>query len=394
MRQYKADIIASLTSDAAFRADVVSGMNRDSLAEKYRRGGGIISAARKLVLSNAQPVSDDAPYSVPQPQTMQFKPIQIGAATFDNLGNNAPRTSSNGLAVTANYTPPVYESLKHGAYTYSQFENESAEYLQRRTDNPPDVVEYTIKTDRPIAFVNLSDLHLGAKGTDHRRAREDALLITNTPGVFAAFGGDGIDNFIKIQAAMINADSTPEEQYAALDYWLSLFNGGAGNGGSMLGGVSGNHDYWTKQLGGIDYLRQLFAKNNIPYYAHRMRIQLRVNDNVYRIEIRHTYPFKSRLNQSNQLQRMYDLSDWQWDIGGVGHTHDGPFIVPFMRHGLERWGMIAGSYKGVDSHSEQWGYNAAMPNSPMMILGHEERSIRGVNDLRAGLDVLKALRAQ
>src|SRR5690606_18261354 len=65
---------------------------------------------------------------------------------------------------------------------------------------------------------------------------EDARLIQKTPGMYAVFGGDGVDNFIKHQSAMVAKTSNPEEEYAALYWFLSQMRG------SLLAGVSGNHD--------------------------------------------------------------------------------------------------------------------------------------------------------
>lgn len=384
----------ALLENPDFRDDVLSGMNLEPLRRKY--GGmrsAVIVARNTIKIGNVVEANRHLEEAVAQTyQTTSMKPPvieDIGAVSVARPGKSRKAAADS---VEIEYAPPPFDAMVYGEKMFGKFEEESHEYLTGRRESPPDIVRYRIKADGPIAFVNFSDLHLGAKGCDHRKAREDAELVRETPGCYASFGGDGVDNFIKIQAAMINADSTPEEQYAAFQYWLSLFGGGVKAGGKLLGGVSGNHDYWTKQLGGIDYLRRIFAEQKLVYYPHRLRIVLMVNDVEYRIELRHTYPYKSTLNQSNQLQRMYDLTTWQWHIGCVGHTHDGPFIVPFQRHGVERWGCIAGSYKGVDSHAEFWGYNPAFPNSPMFILNHEHYDITGINDLRKGIETLTAMR--
>jgi hypothetical protein len=280
----------------------------------------------------------------------------------------------------------VEDPVEAGRRAFAAMEEESAAYLREKEEHPSDLVVIEIETPAPVLIASLGDIHMGHKGTDHRRARQDAELIARTPGAFALFGGDGLDNFIKHQSALVNKGSEPESEYAAFEYWLSLF------GEKMLAGVTGNHDFWTKNLAGVDYLRQIFRRRQIAYAKHRLRLVLRVNGIEYRVEVRHNYRFKSSINLSNQFQRMWEKSDWLWDIGLLHHTHDGSFVVPFERHGVERWGGQAGSYKTDDSHSQQWGFNDARATTPAFILDHRRRDITAINDLRKGLAHLSALR--
>ncbi|HEX8385477.1 MAG TPA: hypothetical protein VF576_04795, partial [Rubricoccaceae bacterium] len=341
----------------------------------------------------------------PRLAPVEGPPFDAGA--FDRLGDPhaygaappAPAAHAEGPSPTRvrlvegplNEDPAV-----SGADAFAAFETASTRHLGKR----PGVYGYTrvdIETDRPVALTNLSDLHLGNKGTDHRAARADAELVRDTDGLYAVFGGDGVDNFVKHASAMVSSTSNPQQEYAALEWYLSLM------GGKLLGGITGNHDYWTAGFSGVDYLRDLFRRlgtggQPVAYGRHTLRLDLHLHspdgsDVAYRVELRHTYRFKSSLNLSNQLQRMYDFSDWQWDVGMVGHTHDGPFCVPFQRHGSERWGLLAGSYKVADDHSRQWGYGDATPSSPVVILHPGTRRVECVNDLRTGAARLDAIRA-
>src|SRR5260221_3828720 len=54
----------------------------------------------------------------------------------------------------------------------------------------------TIETDEPIAICFPSDWHIGSVGTDLERLRDDCQLIASHPRLFAAIGGDPVDNFI------------------------------------------------------------------------------------------------------------------------------------------------------------------------------------------------------
>lgn len=296
------------------------------------------------------------------------------------------RGPAPGVQVEVSPAREPVDPLRLGERIFERLARDSDEHLAHERDR--DLLRVRIRTAAPIALINMSDLHLGARGTDHRRAREDAEAIAQAEGAFAVFGGDGVDNFVKYASAMINATSTPEEQYAALEYYITLFDG------KLLAGVSGNHEQWTKGFAGIDYLQSLFRRAGIFYSPHRVRMEMEVGEVTYRVELRHTFRYKSSINLSNQFNRMWEKSDWEWDIGMLGHTHDGPFVVPLPRHGRERWGVLAGSYKVLDNHGRQWGYPDAVPESPVMIMAPDRYSINGFTSLREGLMYLRAIRAE
>lgn len=328
--------------------------------------------------------------------TVPIAPDRIGRlARLATMTANAPARSA-GTSVTLLASPVVKDLHAVGQEEYAHFTERSTAYLQGRRTNPHDYVKYRVHAQQPVLITNFSDLHLGAEGTDHDKAERDAKLVGGTPGAFAVFGGDGTDNFIKIQSAMIESTSSPAQQYAALGYWMDcagfIDKPDGTKQSKILAGITGNHEYWTRNTAGLDFLRQMFRERGIAYTPHRLRLSFCVNDYEYRIELRHKYRFKSSLNLSNSLQRMFDFSDWDFDIGLHGHTHDGPGIYPFHRHGKWRWGGLSGSYKVADAYGESEGFNAALPHSPAFILYHDRFKIVPFQDLETGIEFLNAIR--
>lgn len=279
--------------------------------------------------------------------------------------------------------PALTDFHTNGKYEFDRMKEDARRAHDIRVENPPDLVEYRIPTDKPVLITHFADLHFGNEGVDYTSAEKDARLVASCPNAFAFFGGDGIDNFVKHIAAIISAGSTPKQQVAALGYWLTLC--------PFLGGVGGNHEHWSTAIAGIEPLRQLFRERGIVYSPYRLRVILHVGSITYRIELRHNYRFKSSINLGNQFHRMWEMSDWEHDIGMLGHTHDGPYVEPFIRHSKERWGSLSGSYKVVDSHSEQWGFNHAVPHSPCFILSPDKYEIIGLNSLQRGVQVLNGI---
>ncbi len=314
--------------------------------------------------------------------TVRTKPETIPARRF----TEEDFLNGEQLPDSGDYSPPFVDPVEYGKSLYEEAMAKSDKDLAFRRANPHDLCIRKIHTDAPILITNLSDLHLENRFCDRRRALEDIRLVRDTEGAFGLFGGDGIDNFIKHAAAMISTEKTPAQAFAMLEYYLNE------GGGKVIGGISGNHEYWTKQFAGIDQLTSIMGRLKIAYSPHRLRVILKINGLEYHIELRHSYRFKSSINLSNQFLRMWEHSDWEWDIGLVGHTHDGPYVVPFTRHSKERWGGLTGSYKVFDDHGEQWGFNAAYPSSPGFILWPAHKEIVAFKDLRRGIATLKAIR--
>ena len=138
-------------------------------------------------------------------------------------------------------------------------------------------------------FVFIGDLHLGDKGTDHERARQDAELIAKTPNCYAMLNGDYVDNFIKtkIISAIVNKDISPSEEFELLERYLEFLNG------SAVLAISGNHDSWQKELCGIDHFKTAFLKQDVLYARDEFRLNACIGKQMYKIGMRHKYKYNS-----------------------------------------------------------------------------------------------------
>ncbi len=229
----------------------------------------------------------------------------------------------------------------------------------------------------PIAISVISDQHIAPNtACDFVRMKEDAELIRNTPGFYAVFGGDGVDNHIKHRSAMIGSRTNPDEQWRLFDYYLQLF------GDKILAVISGNHDAWTAQIGGVDYLSKLAEKNKICYAPAEARLNINVAGQEYKMVVRHqTGRFNSSLNQTHAVKRFYEYGEEIFDIGVIGHHHEAA-VEMFIRHGLKRYAARPGSYQITSPYSHQYGFANAIPTCPTFILFPKERRIIGFADVR------------
>lgn len=236
--------------------------------------------------------------------------------------------------------------------------------------------KFDIAFDRPIALVAISDQHI-APGTpvDFRRMREDAELVANQDGFYALLGGDGIDGHIKHRAAVLAARSQPDDQYRLFNHYLSIFSS------KILCMVTGNHEWWSNQIGGVDMVARLAEQNRICYAGHEARLTVRVGGHPYEVMIRHQSRFNSSFNQSHAVKRHFEMGEGPYDIGIIGHHHE-HCCESFIRHGMIRWACRPGSYQITSAYSKQFGFADSIPTCPTFILIPGKREIVGFADVR------------
>ena len=235
-----------------------------------------------------------------------------------------------------------------------------------------------------IALCFVADQHIGNVGTDYDMAETHAKLIGKTKNAYAILGGDGIDNFIKasILPALINQVTSPKEQVALLEKYIGFFND------HILAMTSGNHERWTKQVSGLDFLSKLAKTERLLYSPDKYKIRLFLNDIEYKIYVRHKYKYNSTLNLTHTVKRLLTQGDWDFDIGAVHHHHQYN-MESFLYHNTERIAIRTGSYKVADAYSRQEGYNSALPLMPMVILSPHQKEMVMFKDLEQGLEFLK-----
>ena len=246
----------------------------------------------------------------------------------------------------------------------------------------PHVVSVDAKSPIGVAFI--ADQHLGSYYVDYDKAEADAKLVADTPNMYAIFGGDSIDNFIKlaISSAMLESTAPPAEQLKLLEYYLSMFKG------KILAMVSGNHELWMKEMTSFDIYKHILKV--VPTYEpFAAKIDLYVGLIEYKIMIRHKYRFNSSFNLTHTVKRMYDMCDYPFDIGVICHHHQATY-EPFSKHGQTRWAVRTGTYKITDEFASKIGFPP--PNNkivPTAILYPDEKKIEMVGSIEAAAKLIK-----
>lgn len=238
----------------------------------------------------------------------------------------------------------------------------------------------------PCAISFISDQHISLGNTvDLVRMREDAELIAESDGCYAILGGDATDNHIKHRSAVLAARSQPSDQFELFEFYLSIF------AHRVLVGIAGNHDLWTNEFAGVDVLGMLHKKHRICYAPDEALLNIKVGEQLYRVCMRHQFRFNSTLNQTHTVKQLYRMGEHEFDIGCVGHHHEGA-VESFLAKGEYKWACRPGSYQITSSYSRMYGFSKAKPTCPTFLIYPDRKEIVGFADLKPALRMLKGER--
>lgn len=299
------------------------------------------------------------------------------------------REAFNNNAITKSHRPDfVVEHLKKSGKTNEQLWAEIEALSKKAIQNVEHARWADIHVQTENKYVGIafqSDQHIGNPFCDHEQLRIDTELITQSKNVFVIHAGDYIDNFVidKPRPAM-KATIPPSVQWKLCEHYLDM------SADSLMAVVAGNHDLWTAGMTDFDPLKRFVEERGILYHAHELNLRVWVSGIPYHLSIRHKRRGNSNLDPSRVIKKMWDDGEADFDIGVVGHHHT-PSVVPFTKHGQERWAVRPGAYKIVDTFGEMCGFPREKPTSPMVILNYETKEIQAFTDLRMGLRTLAAL---
>lgn len=206
--------------------------------------------------------------------------------------------------------------------------------------------------DEPVAIAFLSDLHIGSSGTDYAAIRDDAQLVRDTPGMYAVFHGDGMDNWVVSKLTQLQRGQALgfDAERLLFEDWMSMI------APKLIAWVEGNHDLWTEKLVGVNPNRKYLDDARMLWDRNQCVFSLEHCSHTRRIKIRHKWRYSSIYNPTHGLQVGWERGDDDYDIAVGGHTHIGTMCHSFYRHGRIRHAILTGTYKVIDSFGEEIGF--------------------------------------
>jgi len=237
----------------------------------------------------------------------------------------------------------------------------------------------------PVAFAFVADAHIGGKGVDYKRLFDEAVIISETPGMHVGFVGDLVDNFVTQKLVTLQKFSrfTVEDEWVLAKRYLEILRP------KVICG--GNHDFWTEKVSGIPYLREVIeqAMSDAIYDPFQVDITINVGGREYPGRIRHKWRWNSRYNPSWGIENSnrFDQS-FVWGVGA--HTHISGLIREFTTGGETKIAAVCGAYKRIDDFAISGGYPRANPDTAVVIVFAEEGMV-GFSNLRFAVDYMKSV---
>lgn len=260
--------------------------------------------------------------------------------------------------------------------------------MQRQFDESKALaqVDLRIQTKQPFGIVFISDMHLGNKGVDVDRLREDIALIQTCDRLRVYMGGDWCDNFVIQALAHVHRD----ESLVPLEIQFELFKLVMAELAPQLLAVgSGNHDAWTKRMCGLDPALAMLKDIPVLYTGERCFLDLTVGEQLYTIYRKHKPTRSTQFNAGHGIQHAWRYGDRSFDIGVEEHHHT-PHIDTFYGHGQKIYAVRTGSYKVRDAHALEGGHVDGGIGTPVLVLFPYKREIVHFETITSAIEFLEA----
>jgi len=273
----------------------------------------------------------------------------------------------------------TFENLWH---TLEKLQDES-----RKLSTWQEEANIEIDTDKPILFVGLSDLHIGAIQTKYRELRNTVELLADVPNIYVGSVGDTVDNYLPSfhNEGMFNAMIPPEVQKRLVEYLYEKI------GDKLLFLVNGCHDEASHNADDFDWTKYLQEKFQCVNLGFGGFINLKVGKITYRICARHKYRFNSSLNLTHTVKRMREQIG-NFDIGIIGHNHQSAIELTTIA-GEEKVFIRPGSFKRADRYARSLGFTSAKTcDMPTVILYPDEKRMIPQLNIENAVTVLKGIK--
>lgn len=173
------------------------------------------------------------------------------------------------------------------------------------------------KTDRPVAVMFPSCMHMGGRYTDDEFI-EQQLDSFSDYGYFFDLG-DEIDGFTP---AWFHAGSIVEQplqvpyQIALFDAYMDRF------WNKIIGGMWSQHgSMWFEKNQGYTPLKRRFLERGIPFFDGRANLTFKVGDQVYSVVASHEFVGTSQWNQTHALIKALKMEYPNADVVVQGDKH-------------------------------------------------------------------------
>lgn len=246
----------------------------------------------------------------------------------------------------------------------------------------------------PVGIAFVADQHFGDSGVDTERAIRDAILIRDTPGLYAFQVGDLVNSFILkvLSSVRLNDSMDIKEEWTLAKFYLELLQE------KLLGVLDGNHEQWVETLTGIPWMAEIVKSvtENALYDPHEILTTVVVGEESWKLKLRHSWSGRSQDNPFHGIMRSAKR-DRPFHIGVGAHDHAGAMVatfrVSFNAEKTEKAVAIkCGSYKVYDDYMRRLGLPSQGPKIvPVVVLQDNPRNILVFDELQVATKYLNQM---
>jgi hypothetical protein len=265
---------------------------------------------------------------------------------------------------------------------WSKF-NQEHQNLRHKASFSQDSVTNKIKTKEDnIIFLPMSDLHLGAYGTDYKLFEELTELILNDDRIFIGLFGDETDNFVNFRnkLAMHQQILTPEEQDAFLESWIKEIRH------KILWASWGNHGEFEEANTGKNNLKRILNQY-APYFNGMGVASVKLNKIEYTFAVTHKTRWWSSMNPLHGLCKMSREQIQGKDIYIAGDRHT-PAFGKFFESGRFFACVQCGTLKVNDGYAKRYFSYYTSPAMPPVVLNTKEKIFTPVATIQEALKLI------
>lgn len=233
-----------------------------------------------------------------------------------------------------------------------------------------------------IAF--LADIHVGSESTEMKLLRYHIDEIRKRKNLLLALCGDYADNFITF--AQNQQLIPPSDQHRLVEFILNSIKD------KTIGCIRGNHEERTKKVADVDLIEMMCTQLGIPYMGANAWIKITVKDIEYKIHMAHDYRYKSSLNLTHTVKRMFE-KEGEFDIGLVAHEHVGD-IEQTEVWGKQRIFIRPGTYMIRNRWALNKSYNGSNICVPCVLLFGDRKQMISFYNIEDALKILDLLQKE
>ena len=200
-----------------------------------------------------------------------------------------------------------------------------------------DFARWEIKANE-ITVVVLGDLHMGSWATDYDMFCEITEELLKTPNLYAILIGDLLQMSIKLRGVLEVSDNAlpPKWQMRFLESWLIDVKH------KVICSTWDNHSVMREEnASGFSQYSNIFSRHVI-YHDNIGHIDIKVNDQVYKVAVAHFFRGKTILNPVHGQMRYMRMASNDREIAIAGDSHV-PGVMMYEEGGSKRAAINCGS---------------------------------------------------